>query len=37
MIHGREYAAHAPGLIREGTYVKVYCVAPTSIGRQSAG
>jgi hypothetical protein len=37
MIHGQEYAAQAPGLIREGTYVKVYCVAPTSIGKENVG
>jgi hypothetical protein len=37
MVPGQEYAAQAPGLIRRGVYVKVFCMPPTSIGKGNVG
>jgi hypothetical protein len=37
MIHGQEYVSQAR-LVQPGTtYPKVYCVPPTSIGKQNVG
>jgi hypothetical protein len=35
-IHGQEYAADSR-LVHDGEYVKIYCVAPTSVGKSNIG
>jgi hypothetical protein len=36
MMHGMQYAAES-NVVTEGYYPKVFCVAPTNIGKETTG